>query len=208
VRGKKPFAGSVMDYLPINVVFDDKGELQGDIDMIGIGPYDLWAIEYGYTFDDPTKVLARVSEPELTYATDEDTGGPDPLARRYDFAKDPLAYAESRMDLVAKSRAQILDKFVKPGESWAKARHGYEITLSTQLGVVNMMSGWLGGSFVYRDQKGDPGDRKPIEPVTADAQRKALAFVLAQSAGGKTVPPWRSRPTRCTIAWPASRPAP
>lgn len=181
VRGKKPFAGSVMDYLPINVVFDDQGELQGDIDMIGIGPYDLWAIEYGYTFDDPTKVLGRVSEPELTYATDEDTGGPDPLARRYDFAKDPLAYAESRMELVAKSRAQILDKFVKAGDSWAKARHGYEITLNTQLGVVSMMSGWLGGSFVYRDQKGDPGDRKPIEPVTAEAQRKAVAFVLAQT---------------------------
>jgi len=178
VRGKKPFAGSVMDYLPINVVFDDKGELQGDIDMIGIGAYDLWAIEYGYTFDDPTQILGRVSEPELTYGTDEDTGGPDPLARRYDFAKEPLAFAESRMELIAKSRAQILDTFVKPGDSWARARHGYEITLQTQLGMVNMMAGWLGGSFVYRDQKGDPGDRKPLEPVAADAQRKALAFVL------------------------------
>ena len=180
-KGKKPFAGSVMDYLPINVVLDDKGQLLGDIDMIGIGPYDMWAIEYGYTFDDPTKVLTRVSEPELAYATDEDTGGPDPLARRYDFAADPLAFSKSRMELVAKSRAQILDKFVKPGQSWAKARWGYLVTLGSQTSVVSMMSNWLGGSFVNRDYKGDPGDRKPLAAVPAEAQRAALSFVLENS---------------------------
>src|SRR5262249_2981695 len=68
-----------------------------------------------------------------------------------------------------------------------KARWGYLVTLSTQLGVVNMMSGWLGGSFCYRDQKGDPGDRKPIEPVGADKQRAALAFVLENSFYDKAV---------------------
>jgi len=181
VKGKKPFAGSVMDYLPINVVLNEKGELQGDIDMIGIGPYDMWAIEYGYTFDDPAKVLARVSEPELAYATDEDTWGPDPLAKRYDFAADPQAFADSRMKLVELSRAQILDKFVKSGQSWHKARAGYEITLGTQVGAINMLAGWLGGSFVVRDHKGDAGDRKPIEVVPAERQRAALAFVLKNS---------------------------
>ncbi len=178
IKGQKPFAGSVMDYLPINVVLNEKGELQGDIDMIGIGPYDMWAVEYGYTLDDPAKVLERVSQSELTYGTDEDTIGPDPLARRYDFASDPLAFAESRLKLVTLSRGQILDKFVKSGESWSKARRGYEITLGTQMSVLNMMAGWLGGSFVQRDHKGDPGDRKPVEAVPADKQRAALDFVL------------------------------
>jgi len=181
MKGKKPFAGSVMDYLPINVVLNDKGELQGDIDMLGIGPYDQWAIEYGYTFDDPSKVLTRVSEPELAYATDEDTVGPDPLARRYDFAGDPLAFAQSRMKLVGLSRGQILDKFVKDGQPWAKARWGYLVTLGTQTGVVSMMANWLGGSFVNRDYKGDPGNRKPLEVVPAERQRAALAFVLDNS---------------------------
>ena len=181
MKGKKPFAGSVMDYLPINVVLNEKGELQGDIDMLGIGPYDLWAIEYGYTFDEPTKVLTRVSEPELAYATDEDTVGPDPLARRYDFAGDPLSFAQSRMKLVELSRGQILDKFVKDGQPWAKARRGYLVTLGSQTGVVSMMANWLGGSFVNRDHKGDPGNRKPLEAVPAEKQRAALAFVLDNS---------------------------
>jgi hypothetical protein len=181
IKGEKPFAGSVMDYLPINVVLDENGELKGDIDMIGVGPYDMWAIEYGYTFDDPKETLKRVSEPELAYGTDEDTMGPDPLARRYDFAADPLDYAKNSMDLVKRSRSQILDKFVKPGQSWSKARRGYLITLSTQTGAINMMSNWLGGSYVNRDQKGDPGDRAPLEPVPAELQRAALQFVLENS---------------------------
>ena len=49
LKGKKPFAGCVMDYLPINFNVEE-GEIQGDYAMIGIGPYDMWAIEYGYTF--------------------------------------------------------------------------------------------------------------------------------------------------------------
>jgi hypothetical protein len=180
-KGKKPSSGSVMDYLPINVVLDDKGQLMGDVAMVGIGPYDRWAIDYGYTFDEPAKVLERVSDPELVYGTDEDTSGPDPLARRYDFAADPLAFAESRMKLVELAREKLLDKFVKPGESWARARHGYQTTLGTQLSGVSMMAGWLGGSFVRRDHKGDPGERVPLECVPADRQRAALDFVLANT---------------------------
>ncbi len=179
VKGVKPLAGSVMDYIPVNINMED-GETQGDYFMNGVGPYDMWAIEYGYTFDDPTKVLKRVSEPDLTYATDEDTGGPDPLARRYDFTADPRDYAVSRMKLAKFLRERILDKFVKDGESWSKSRRGYQITLSTQLDAVNIMATWLGGAFVNRDRKGD-SDRSPINPVPVAQQRAALKFVIDNS---------------------------
>ena len=72
----------------------DAGDVQGDFAMIGIGPYDSWAIEYGYTFGDVNEVLSKSNLPEHAYLTDEDTGGPDPLAKRYDFSKDPLDYAQ------------------------------------------------------------------------------------------------------------------
>src|SRR4029453_12722762 len=99
------------------------------------------------------KVLKKVGEPDLPYATDEDTGGPDPLARRYDFTADPRDYAISRMKLSHYLRERLLDKFVKDGESWSKARRGYQITLSTQTDAVNIMASWLGGSFVNRERK-------------------------------------------------------
>ena len=178
-KGKRPFAASVMDYIPINYRLD-AGNTQGDYAMIDIGPYDFWAIEYGYTFDEKKlpEILKRCSEPELQYATDEDTSGPDPLARRYDFAKDPLDYAEEQMQLVKLYRERILDKFVKDGDSWAEARRGYELTLTMQVRSSSMMANWVGGTFVNRDLKGDPGNRPPVEVVPADQQRKALNFVI------------------------------
>lgn len=182
LKGKKPFTGSVMDYNPVNINLE-AGEVQGDWTMIDIGPYDMWAIEYGYTASDSNlkKILSRVSEPELAYGTDEDVGGPDPLARRYDFSKDPLDYARNQMRLARYHRERILDKFVNDGDSWAKARRGYEMTLGFQVSSLNMLAGWVGGALVNRDKKGDPGDRDPIEVVPVDQQRAALAFIIENS---------------------------
>jgi len=150
--------------------------VQGDYHMIGIGVYDEWAIEYGYTMADPKDVLKHVSDPGHEYLTDEDTGGPDPFARRYDFAKDPMAYAQSLVKLATTSRAKILDKFVKDGEPWSKARRGYEITLGSQMNATNIMTNWIGGTHVSRVRKGDGG--APLTPVDAKAQRDALKFVI------------------------------
>jgi hypothetical protein len=179
IKGRKPLAGSVMDYLPVNMS-KDIGETRGDWTMIGIGPYDFWAIEYGYTPDEAKlkEALKRVNEPELQYASDEDTFGPDPLARRYDFGSDPLTYAENQMKIVDIYRERLIDKFVKEGESWAKAREGYELTLGQQMKTLSMVSSWIGGAFVNRDHKGDPGNRLPLTPVDAERQRKCLDFIM------------------------------
>lgn len=178
MKGRKPYTGSVMDYNPLNINMNS-GPVQGDWTMIDIGPYDMWVIEYGYTFESDLKpVLARCVEPELVYATDEDTWGPDPLARRYDFAADPYDYAVNLFRLAEYHRGRLLDKFVKDGESWSKARHGYDMTLGTQMQAISIMANWLGGSNVVRDKKGDPGNRAPVTPVSAQQQRKALKFVI------------------------------
>lgn len=177
VKGTKPLAGSVMDYLPINLRAD--GKPQGDYTMIGIGPYDEWAIEYGYTLSSDLKsILARVNEPELVFGTDEETDGPDPRSRRYDFTKEPLDYANNQMLLVQKHRKGLTDKFVKDGESWARARHGYELSLSLQTRAVSMMANWLGGAFTTRARKGDKNSTRPVEVVPVEQQKAALKFVI------------------------------
>ena len=178
-KGQKTLAGSVMDYLPTNFNFKS-GKTQGDYGMIGVGPYDMWAIEYGYTLDSKKlpKILARVAEPELAYCTDQDTFGPDPLARRYDFSKDPLDFAKNQIRLAEHHREKILEDFVEDGDSWSKAQQGYLLTLRMQTSATSMMSNWIGGTIVRFDHKGDPGDRKPIEAISAENQRGALEFVL------------------------------
>jgi len=42
-KGQKTLAGSVMDYIPTNFKVEH-GEVQGDWAMIGVGPYDMWAL--------------------------------------------------------------------------------------------------------------------------------------------------------------------
>jgi uncharacterized protein DUF4953/uncharacterized protein DUF5117 len=178
--GKKgrPHAGSVMDYLPINMTGKKKLDYRHHA-MVGIGPYDMWAIEYGYSFDKDLKpILARVAEPDLVYGTDEDTYGPDPRARRYDFGKNPLKYAKSQMELASYHRQRLLDKFVKDGESWSKAREGYEMTLGLQVRSLSMMANWIGGVYIYRDKKGDKNAHQPLTVVAAEQQREALEFVI------------------------------
>ncbi|HIG29922.1 MAG TPA: DUF5117 domain-containing protein, partial [Verrucomicrobiales bacterium] len=178
IKGK-PLAGSVMDYLPINMRVDDEGNFEGDHTMVGIGPYDMWAIEYGYTLARDLKpILARVAEPELVYGSDEDTWGPDPRSRRYDFSRNPLDYAKSQMILAEHHRNRLLDKFVEDGDSWAKARRGFEMTLSLQTRSLSMMANWVGGVFLNRDKKGDENGRPPLELISAKKQRDALTFVI------------------------------
>jgi hypothetical protein len=178
VKGQKPFASSVMDYLPINIDMKD-GEVQGDFAMIGVGPYDMWAIEYGYTFEKDLKpILAKCTLPEHQYGTDQDTIGPDPFAHRYDFSANPLDYARNQMKLAEFHRKRLVTKFVADGESWSRSRHGYDLTLALQMRALNMMAHWLGGALVHRDHKGDKGNRAPIEPVAAATQRDALRWMV------------------------------
>ena len=176
VKGK-PLAASVMDYMGTNFNID-KDNVQGDYTMVGIGPYDLWAIEYGYTFDDPAKVAAKVGEFGHMYLSDEDTGGPDPLARRYDFSKDPLDFAKAEMELVRQLRAVLLEKYVKNGDSWERARKGYSKTLNKQRKSIDMMAAWIGGTYVTRVKKGDANTGDPLVPVEVEKQRAALTFCI------------------------------
>ncbi|MGY8753725.1 MAG: zinc-dependent metalloprotease, partial [Phycisphaerales bacterium] len=174
--------GSVMEYAPLNINMED-GPDQGDFTMVTIGPYDYWAIEYGYTTDEDSlpAILSRVNEPQLAYSTDEDTFDSDPSSRRFDWGKNPLDYADSQIRLVKELRSTLLDRMVKEGQSWARARSGYEMLLNRQFSSVGTAADWLAGTLNNRARKGDPGDRNPIEEIEPAIQRRALTIVLENS---------------------------
>jgi len=173
-----PITGSVMDYNAMN--YSNDGEIgAGPYFMTTLGPYDLWAIEYGYTFEkDLDPILARVSEDELPYLTDEDTWGPDPMARRRDMGKDVLNFIDVEMELVQNLREDILDKVYEEGESWQEVRSAYMSLFFRHVRAVGNAANWVGGVHVNRDRMGDPGDRNPTVPVDAEKQRRALKQVI------------------------------
>jgi hypothetical protein len=172
--------GSVMDYNPVNV--RAPGSPQGGFAMRGLGPYDLWAIKYGYaTFPDEAAGLAAtvaaVSSPQYAYATDEDTTGPDPRATRWDLGRDPLEFAQQRMELSRSLWTQVVDRVVPNGDGYRDARRAFDMMLGSYQGAAGIAARYVGGEYVYRDHKGDAGARDPIVPIPAEIQRRALDLV-------------------------------
>ncbi len=187
--GKRSLAGSIMDYLPVNLV--PKGEKQGDYFAQTLGPYDEWAIEYGYkplTGDtegelaELKKIASRCAEPGLDYATDEDTRSqdPDPNSNRFDLGKDPLEYAKRQVTLVGQLMPGLLDRMVPEGDGYQRARRAFNLLLGEHSQAMELAARFVGGVYVHRDHKGDPKGRPPFVVVDAERQREALSTLKEQ----------------------------
>src|SRR3546814_9357616 len=95
-----------MDYPAINVSRDRSK--QGDYYTTKAGPYDIWAIEYGYkpfsAADEAKgldKILSRSTDPQLAFGNDADdmrsTGKAiDPRVMINAHSSDMMAYGEER----------------------------------------------------------------------------------------------------------------
>ncbi len=188
-------SGSIMDYLPVNIM--PKGQKQGDYFSTTIGPYDYWAIEYGYKplpggpegeVGELKKIAVRSAEPALAYATDDDARSidPDPLVNLFDLGKDTVAYAKSRSELVAQLIPGLVDRITEPGEGYQQARRAFSLLLSVQGRAVQFASRMIGGVYVHRSHKGDPGARPPLVIVEPAKQREALTFLQEQVFGEKS----------------------
>lgn len=192
---KTGLTGSVMDYSPINVA--PPGVKQGQYFTTKPGPYDHWAIEFGYSeaAEDPVKeaerlgkIAARSHEPELAFANDADdmrrTGkGVDPRAMIYDLSSDPIAYGEKRCEIVNKQLAQLLEKYPRPGESYHDLVRAYTAITSEAGNALVAVSRYIGGVYVERAFVGQAPGKKPYTPVEREKQGRAMA-VLAKCAFG------------------------
>jgi uncharacterized protein DUF4953/uncharacterized protein DUF5117 len=176
-KGNKPILTSVMDYAPTNITVEDGDLIQGDYTSINIGPYDMWAISWGYT-DKPDEVIKLSTKPEHGFTSDEGSRGPDPHAKVWDLGENSLDFADSEMRFVRKVRKELLDKVVEDGDSWKKARDGFNTLLYKQTRAMGTASNWIGGVYFNRFHKGDENAPAPVRPVEVERQRRALEFIL------------------------------
>jgi hypothetical protein len=178
--------GSVMDYSPVNIV--PKDMKQGDYYSTTIGPYDMWAIEYGYRplpggtegeANELRKIASRAAEPQLAYATDEDTRGidPDPQANRFDLGNDTIEYAKMRAKLIGELWPTVIDRVTPDGDGYQRARQAFGVLLGNYGRAMHMASRQVGGILVNRDHKSDPNARAPFVVVPVGKQRDALAMI-------------------------------
>lgn len=187
ITGSKGIAGSVMDYEIVNLA--KKGQQQGDYNSGRPGPYDHWAIQFGYTpsLGDPAAekarvdaLLARSTEPALTFGNDADDmrtpgGGIDPRVNVFDQSNDAISYMSDRFEVVNDLLGTLEKRYTAPGQSYHEMRSAY-LALTGQLNTsAAVISRYIGGIYVDRAFVGQPGATKPFTPVSRADQKRAMA---------------------------------
>lgn len=188
--------GSVMDYPAINVSTDRSK--QGDYYTTKAGPYDLWAIEYGYTpFSEVqeeaglTKILSRSTDPKLAFGNDgDDMRAPgkaiDPRVNVNDLTNDAIGYAEERFKLVNNLMGKLVQKYTKPGKSYVEVRARYGVLNGQRNSMINAVSRYVGGVYIDRSNPEQNSGNKPYTPVPLATQKKAIdvlnRYVFAPNA--------------------------
>jgi len=179
-------SGSVMDYNPVNVQAVLRGF--GNFYTPSIGPYDIWAIQYGYTSfpgtkepDDETSKLMQIAshsgDPGHAYMTDENADDWDPYVVKFDYAKDPITYGAKEMEAAHRALHYALANLPLRGESYAKRT---EVLLRAIGGIFRegrFAARFVGGVSSDRSFKGDDGARPTLEPVDSSVQRSAVQLI-------------------------------
>jgi len=178
---------SVMDYAPFNIALN--GQPQADYVNSGLGPYDYWAIEYGYKPLDgghEKAELAQIAqrgskEPWLAYGTDEDASvgaspqGMDPTVNVWDLSSSPLDYYQKRLELSRELWTRLEAKELAPGETYDSLRRSFLAGFDQLARGLVPATKYIGGIVQVRDRAGS--GRLPYTPVAAEQQRKALKII-------------------------------
>jgi hypothetical protein len=187
----KGISGSVMDYNAFNLPL--QGEPKGEANMVTLGSYDYWAIEYAYKPLEPGKEAAELKaiaersrgDTTLAFADDGDafnlfTGEPglDPLVNLFDLGDDPLAYAQRRLALSKELWARVQARKPAVGDDPERARRSV-LAGFRQVGTLPALAAkYVGGMHTSRDlpDSGQPNFR-PVDPAK---QRAALKFLTEE----------------------------
>ena len=178
-------SASVMDYNPFNI--SPKGEKQGEYLMSTLGPYDYWAIEFGYKqfelgqeIQGLTNILSNASRRELQFDTDQDAGygsfnGMDPLVNRFDSGADPLAYYKLRMKLSRELWDRLQNMNLATGDSYERLTRSFRSGFAQLANAAPLAAKYIGGVHTRRERA---GSSNPLfEPVSASKQKEALSLI-------------------------------
>lgn len=175
--------GSVMDYSVVNAALDHSK--QADYYTTKVGPYDCWAIEYGYTQFSPSgeaaglqNILNRSTDPKLIFGNDADItfigSGIDPRVNVWDMSNDMVTYGTNRFKLVNESMSKLKDRYAQPGNTYANMRWKYNMLINQRYSMAIPVAMHIGGIYIDRSFVGQNPSVAPFTPVPAEYQRKAL----------------------------------
>jgi hypothetical protein len=187
ITRSKGLVGSVMDYSSINLA--PQGVKQGDYFTQTLGPYDEWAIAYGYAPSPDNRtpqserrfleaIARRAPEPDLAYATDEDVFARlDPQTNVFDLSSDLLTYAPWQLDNALRMWERVDRRYPLSGQSYNDVRVIFDDIFSYYFQYARFLVNYIGGQSFNRYRGGDASDRLPFEPIALEQQRQALKLI-------------------------------
>ncbi len=177
--------GSVMDYPAIN--FSNRKGMKAQYYTDRPGPYDLWAIEFGYFQENNEiadaahrqKILARSTEPQLTFGNDaDDMRSPgkaiDPRVMIGDMSSDAIGFAKERIALIKTLQANLLSEYGKDNRSYHELRSNYLVLTSEWAVQAGVVSRYIGGVYVDRSFSNQASTTKPLTAVPYETQKSAM----------------------------------
>ena len=173
--------GSVMDYDPINIA--PEGVKQGNYFPTEPGPYDIWAITFGYTQDmkdvDRENLLSQSTKPELIFGTDDDAmGSPgsntDPRNKRYDMSSDPITYTVQRLQIIDNKINELPEIFNEPGSTYTELKATFDSLLRDKGRFAESIAIQIGGVYSNRLVVGQESGMTPFEVVPYTEQKRAM----------------------------------
>ncbi len=198
ITSKIGLTGSVMDYPAIN--YNLERDNQGQYWTTRPGPYDSWAIQFGYqpmSDSEMEALLAKSTQPELAFGNDaDDMRGPgkaiDPRVNVGDMSSDAIQYSIDRIKLANQVGKEVLAKYKKneSGKSYQALGNSYFVLTGQQATSANTISRYIGGVYVDRSMNGQQGSTKPYTPVSREKQKKAMKALddLVFSSNAFSVP--------------------
>ncbi|MBV9272113.1 MAG: zinc-dependent metalloprotease, partial [Candidatus Eremiobacteraeota bacterium] len=184
-------ASSVMEYAPLNLW--PRGTSQGEYFQTTLGPYDYYAIKYGYapipgarTPEDEVPTLRRWaskwSNPWYRYASDEDVSwnnghAADPRAEEGDLTNDPLRWCEVQMKMDAEQIRALNRYWPAPEHSYEDETQAFNTLLRPYLSCPTIASHFIGGQELSRAHSGDPHAQAPIVPVSRVQELRAFQLI-------------------------------
>lgn len=170
-------SASVMDYEAVNVAPD--GKTQTWFYQKRPGPYDHWALQYGYGEYSDTQlqqVLARSNEAELAYGNDADdmrssNNGIDPHINIYDLSSDAIGYAEMRLAHLRTVQDRLPKQY--QGKSYQGLVNAFASLMSQYRRSGGVVSRYVGGVHINREPPNSV-ETLPYTPVDVGEQRRAM----------------------------------
>ncbi|BAU06371.1 zinc-dependent metalloprotease [Fischerella sp. NIES-3754] len=185
ITRNKGLVSSVMDYIPPNIAPQD--QKQGDYFPQMVGPYDDWAIQYGYTQFPATtpvgekpflnKIAEKSDQPELTYATDEDMYDLDPTADAWDNSNNVLLYSRWQLENARIMWDRLNKRPPMDGDSYSDMREQFGTVLGNYFQNIYYATKYIGGQSFYRVHPSEKQQKLPFKAVPVEKQRQALALL-------------------------------